>query len=268
MRSRWSAANNKIINIIRLFLAHASTINYTVRSAHGKHLFHVQGHAETSMMIHMKPEEHLGTTPRPDQPRPKRQRDFTILKGVVSVVVFAAVVFAAATLLNTFVFQSYYVDGTSMTPTLHDQDRLVISKVEHTTASVSHRAYIPSRGQIVILDSSVSELTHTKDEQLIKRVIALPGETVRIKDGVVTVFNAQNPNGLNVDAALTLKLAPTFVDGTFDDYMVPPDSVFVMGDNRAEGGSYDSRFFGAVASEKIIGRLWLRVLPITQTGVF
>ncbi|HEX4662238.1 MAG TPA: signal peptidase I [Candidatus Saccharimonadales bacterium] len=216
----------------------------------------------------MNPEEHLGPVVSPDRPRPKKQRDFTIVKGVLSVVAFAAVVFIAATLLNTYVFQSYYVDGTSMTPTLHNQDRLVISKVERTTAGIERQPYIPSRGQIVILDSSVSEITHTKDEQLIKRVIALPGETVRIRDGVVTVFNSQNPNGIDVDKTLGLHLAATFVDGPFDDYMVPPDSVFVMGDNRAEGGSYDSRFFGAVATDKIIGRLWLRVLPITQTGVF
>lgn len=215
----------------------------------------------------MNPEEHLEHPQISDQP-PKRRHDFGLLKGVVSIVVFAIIVLGAATLLNTFVFQSYYVDGTSMTPNLQNQDRLVISKVEHTSAELTHHAYIPARGQVVILDSSVSEVTHSKDEQLIKRVIALPGETVRIKNGVVTIFNKDRPDGFEVDKSLSLHLEPTYTDGPFDDYMVPPDSVFVMGDNRAEGGSYDSRIFGAVAADKILGRMWLRVLPLNRMGVF
>jgi signal peptidase I len=191
-----------------------------------------------------------------------------ILRGILSLAVFVAVVFGAATALNSFVFQSYYVDGLSMTPTLENNDRLLISKVERTQSQMQQHAYLPNRGQIVVLDSSVSPLTAAKGEQLIKRVIGLPGDKIQIREGRVIIVNKENPGGFIVDDSLGLNLSPTYVENDFASYSVPDGSVFVMGDNRGAGGSYDSRAFGPVTSDKILGRLWLRILPLTKTGVF
>lgn len=193
--------------------------------------------------------------------------DGSRLKGFLSLVVFAAGILVAAFLINQFIFQSYYVEGTSMTPTLQNNDRLIISKVEHTLATIQGKPYIPERGQIVVLDSSIVGLNGQK-EQLIKRVIALPGERVHIEAGTVIITNAQNPNGFDVTKQLGLtNLQATYSDEIID-ITIPQGQVYVMGDNREQGGSYDSRKFGPVEGDKIQGRLWARVLPLEGAQLF
>jgi signal peptidase I len=188
------------------------------------------------------------------------------LKSFASFLIFIAGVVVAAFLINTYIFQSYYVDGTSMTPTLQNDDRLIIDKVERTFSGVQGKPYIPQRGQIVVLDSSIVGI-NGRDEQLIKRVIGLPGDTVIIKDGAVTIKNAANPNGFDVNDKLGLKLQPTFIDSPLE-ITIQDGQVFVMGDNRVENGSYDSRAFGPIDAKKIVGRLWARILPLDKAQVF
>lgn len=188
------------------------------------------------------------------------------LKSFASFLAFCAGVVIAAFLINQFIFQSYYVDGTSMTPTLQNDDRLIIDKVEHTVANLQNKPYIPQRGQIVVLDSSIVGL-NGRQEQLIKRVIGVPGDTIVIKDGVVTVKNKQNPDGFDVTRSLGLNLQPTFVESP-QEWTIDDNHVFVMGDNRVENGSYDSRAFGPIEADKIVGRLWARILPFDKAQVF
>jgi signal peptidase I len=188
------------------------------------------------------------------------------LKSFASFLVFCAGVIIAAFLINQYIFQSYYVDGTSMTPTLQNDDRLIIDKVEHTIANLQGKSYIPQRGQVVVLDSSIVGF-NGRQEQLIKRVIGLPGDTIIIKDGVVIVKNKQNPDGFDVTRQLGLNLQPTFVESP-QEWTIDENHVFVMGDNRVENGSYDSRAFGPIEANKIVGRLWARILPFDKAQVF
>lgn len=189
------------------------------------------------------------------------------LKSIVSFIVFVISIFAAAFLINQFVFQSYYVEGTSMTPTLDNNDRLIISKVERTIAGIQGHSYIPERGQIVVLDSSIIGL-NGQHEQLIKRVIGLPGDRVHIEAGTVVVTNTQHPEGYDVTRDLGLtNLQPTYSEEPID-ITVPDGQVYVMGDNREQGGSYDSRSFGPIEGDKIQGRLWGRVLPIEKAQLY
>jgi signal peptidase I len=193
--------------------------------------------------------------------------DGSRIKGILSLLVFAAGILVAAFLINQFIFQSYYVEGTSMTPTLQNNDRLIISKVEHTLATIQGKPYIPNRGQIVVLDSSIVGLNGQK-EQLIKRVVGLPGERIHIESGTVIITNAQNPNGFDVTKQLGLtNLQATYSDGVID-ITVPQGQVYVMGDNREQGGSYDSRSFGPIDGNKIQGRLWARILPLENAQLF
>ena len=195
-----------------------------------------------------------------------RQQWIKRLKAVASILLFLAGVAAAAFLINTYVFQSYYVDGTSMTPTLQNDDRLIIDKVERTWANLRGEAYVPVRGQIIVLDSSIVGLGG-REEQLIKRVIGLPGDTLHIADGKVMITNTAHPEGFNADESIGLNLQPTYSSGAID-VTVPANQVFVMGDNRVENGSYDSRAFGPIPSSKIVGRLWVRILPVDKAKVF
>lgn len=188
-------------------------------------------------------------------------------RAFLSIVLFIVGIIIAATLINQFVFQSYYVDGTSMTPTLQNNDRLIIDKVERTTAQIEGRHYIPKRGQIVVLDSSLVD-QYGHNEQLIKRVIGLPGENLVIgSSGNVIIKNKDHPDGFNVNDSLGLKLDPTYTDSPIN-IVIPANQVFVMGDNRGPGGSFDSRAFGPIDADKIQGRLLARIFPLTKTGLF
>lgn len=188
------------------------------------------------------------------------------LKSFVSFLAFCAGVVVAAFLINQFVFQSYYVDGTSMTPTLQNDDRLIIDKVEKSFAGLQGKPYIPNRGQVVVLDSSIVGF-NGREEQLIKRVIGLPGDTVIIRDGTVTIKNKDNPDGFNADRQLGLNVQATYVESP-QEWTIEDGQVFVMGDNRAQNGSYDSRAFGPIESEKIVGRLWARIMPFEKAQVY
>jgi len=188
------------------------------------------------------------------------------LRGLLSLAVFVMTVIVAAMLINSFVFQSYYVDGTSMTPTLQNEDRLIIDKASKTAAAIQGKLYIPNRGEIVVLDSAILD-QYGHEEQLIKRVIGLPGDTIIIKAGVVTIKNKDSPDGFNVDQQLGLNLEPTYTETPIET-TVPQSSVYVLGDNRGINGSFDSRSFGMVASQNIQGRLAIRIFPFNRTRFF
>lgn len=189
-----------------------------------------------------------------------------MLKGFLSFMGFVASVVLLATLINLFVFQSYYVDGTSMNPTLDPNERLIINKMPRTWAKVTRSHYIPKRGEIIVFNSSLISPESGQREQLIKRVIGLPGERVVIKSGKVTIFNKEHPNGFNPDETLGLKLEDT--DGDVDT-VVPDDKLFVCGDNRAPGGSYDSRSdMGPIDSNEVVGELTLRLVPLNKAKFF
>lgn len=170
--------------------------------------------------------------------------------------------FLVAVLVNQFVFQSYEVDGSSMSPTLHNSDRLIIVKAQRTWASVSRSKFIPKRGQIIVFHKP-----NGTSDQLIKRVIGLPGERVVVKDNKITVYNAASPNGFNPDdAPYGQELPPTYGNV---DVTVGPNEVFVCGDNRIPGASLDSRsILGNVPVEKIVGTLAIRYLPVGDAQKF
>lgn len=209
-------------------------------------------------------------TPEPLQQAPLASptdtKRFGQLKGFLSFATFIIGVLLAAFLINQFVFQSYYVDGTSMVPTLQNGDRLIIEKVGRTAAGVQGKPYIPERGQIVVLDSNLIA-ANGSHEQLVKRVIGLPGDTIIIKGGTVTVKNNENPDGFDVDKQLGLVLEPTYSSSP-QEFSVPEDHVFVMGDNRTQNGSHDSRAFGPVEAKDLEGHLWARILPVNHAQTF
>ena len=196
----------------------------------------------------------------------KKRSKLGALKGFLSVAFFVGGVVVAAMLINQFIFQSYYVDGTSMTPTLHNDDRLIIDKIPKTAAALQGKPYIPKRGEIVVLNSSILD-QRGNSEQLIKRVIGLPGDTMHIKDGVVTISNSQQPSGFRVDDSLGLRLEPTFTETPLDT-TITAGKIFVLGDNRIPGGSYDSRTFGSIDSSEIEGRLAARIFPFDHVQLF
>jgi signal peptidase I len=184
-----------------------------------------------------------------------------VLGAIFSWIIFPV---AVVLILHNFVFQAYHVLGTSMVPTLHDSDYLIISKLGYTEALVGRALgkndqYIPARGQIIVFH-------YPKDPTkiFVKRVVGLPGDHIVIKNGTVTIYNKQHPNGFNPDVNYEPSGTQTLID---TDEVVASDSLFVMGDNRTPGGSYDSREWGELPTSYIIGDAVLRLLPLDQVKI-
>lgn len=188
------------------------------------------------------------------------------LRDVLSIFGVLASALLLAFCLITFVFQSYQVDGPSMQPTLQNNDHLIVWKVSKTLAKVTGNNYIPKRGDVVVFNEHAAGTgTGTGEMQLIKRVIALPGERVTVKNNVVTVYNQDFPNGFSPDKTLPYGSAITSTPGNAD-VTLTDDEVYVIGDNRTN--SRDSRVFGPIDSDQIVGKLILRVLPLNTVTRF
>lgn len=194
---------------------------------------------------------------------PKRKESF---KSIISTVIILLLAPLVALFLTTYVFQSYQVDGESMETTLQNNDRLIVWKVPKTWSNITGHPYIPKRGDIVIFtEQALANYGQDPGKQLIKRVIALPGEHVVVKNGSATVYNKEHPEGFQPDKTLPYgKVIPETLGDT--DLVVPKNDVFVMGDNR--GNSLDSRIFGPVSAKDIIGKLVIRVWPLGSTKRF
>lgn len=188
--------------------------------------------------------------------RPKKEG------GIVSFIATLVAAFILVQVINLFFFQSYKVFGSSMFPTLHNGDRLIISKVGKTGSKLRGTTYQPQRGDIIVfIDPQRSDL------QLIKRVIGLPGERVVVKDGTLTVYNTEHPEGFNPDDADYGKDLPR-TSGE-NDITVPEKSLFVSGDNREGSNSLDSRNeLGTVSENLVIGTLKVRIWPFDDAKFF
>lgn len=171
-----------------------------------------------------------------------------------------------ALFIITFVFRSYQVDGPSMQSTLQNADKLIIWKVPRTWARITHHDYIPKRGDIIVFtQSGLSEFGQNDTKQLIKRVIGLPGDRVVVKDGYLTIYNAAHPGGFQPDKTLAYGTDIPTTSGDID-VTLKAGQLFACGDNRPN--SLDSRAFGPIDANQVIGQLILRVFPINKAMPF
>lgn len=187
-----------------------------------------------------------------------------VTSTLASFVLFILLPVGIALILTAFIIQSYQVDGQSMETTLQDHDRLIVNKMPRTLARLTHHAYIPKRGDIIVFNQSgLPDVYYQK--QLIKRVVGLPGERVVVKNGSIMIFNKDNPGGFNPDTADGYRIGAKNTDGNID-LVLQPNEIFVFGDNR--DFSEDSRYFGPVNASSIVGKLIVRILPLNNTQTF
>jgi len=152
-----------------------------------------------------------------------------------------------------------------MATTLQNGDRLVVNKLPKTIANISGNAYIPKRGDIIVFDRPRQISSSSNVEHLIKRVIALPGERVTVRGGLVTVYNSTTLDGFNPDENQDYSESISTTPGNID-ITVGQDELFVMGDNRSN--STDSRVFGPINSATIVGSAEARFLPTDNMRSF
>jgi signal peptidase I len=148
-----------------------------------------------------------------------------------------------AVLINLFLAQATRVYGSSMEPNLHTNQRLVVEKV-------SYHLHSPRRGDVVVI-----RMPERGPELLIKRIIGLAGETIEARNGTVYI------NGQPLDEPYLVRKT----SGNYGPTTVPEGHVFVMGDNR--GASNDSRIFGAVPLDRVVGRAWVSYWPFETLGL-
>jgi len=219
-----------------------------------------------NMQTTENPNPLVGTPPTKEQHHPRKSHRIGELISTILIVLLAVslpFIFAA------YAFQSYTVEGESMEPTLHNNDRLIVWKVPRTWARITGHQYVPKRGDIIILnEKGLSSYGDTSDsKQLVKRVIGLPGDHIVIKNDVITIYNDEHPSGFEPDKTLpygqTTNIPPTTNDL---DLTLSSTQLFVCGDNRVN--SLDSRTFGPIETNQVVGKLAARILPLSDMKAF
>jgi signal peptidase I len=183
---------------------------------------------------------------RPDRAARLRDRRQSGTRRVVEWVLLIAIALGVALIIKTFFFQAFYIPSDSMVPTLQKHDRVLVNKL-------SYKLHDVNRGDIVVFSKPPKEQSDIKD--LVKRVVALPNESVEAHDGHVYVDGEQLKESYLPKGTVQRDFAPV---------EVPSNSVFVMGDNRPF--SEDSRVFGPILTSSIVGRVFVRIWPVTRLG--
>lgn len=170
----------------------------------------------------------------------------TRLRGAAEWLVVLGSAVIVALLLRAFLFQAFFIPSESMEATLLVDDRVLVNKLSYRFGDVQ-------RGEVVVFRRPDEQAGEFRD--LIKRVIGLPGETIEARD-----------NTIYIDGLVLIEpyLTPGEVIGDFDPVQIPEGEFFVMGDNRDNSG--DSRVFGTIEEDLLIGRAFFLFWPIDRIG--
>lgn len=181
---------------------------------------------------------------------PAQSKGREVARFIIELLIIVAIMLG----IRYYLIKPFYVKGASMEPNFHDHQYLVIDEL-------TYRFNQPQRGDIVVF-------RYPKDPKqfFIKRVVGLPGEHVKVENGGVYLIGADGQA-----AKLDEKYLP---DGVmtelplkgYSDLSLGPDEFFVLGDNRTQ--SLDSRIFGPVQKDFIVGRAWIRAWPLNTLTVF
>jgi len=174
----------------------------------------------------------------------ERSAASSLLREIAEVVVLAVILYFGI----SFAIQAVHVEGLSMFATLDNDDYLIANKIDY-------RLHAPERGDIIILRPPTNNST-----DFIKRIIALPGERLLIRSGIVYINGHRLIEPYLPEEWVNQNNWPADANGE----LIPPNQYFVMGDNRNR--SQDSRFFGPISRDRIDGKAWFRIWPLKSFG--
>ncbi len=185
-----------------------------------------------------------------------RSRAYDSFRAVRDWVVVLVVALLVAMGIRTFVLQQFYISGPSMETTLFQPNRVLVNKLSYRFGDID-------RGDVVVFDRVTSNGQSVQHDDLIKRVIGLPGESVTIKGCVVFIDGKQLDEAYLPDRdTQQTDLVARCRQPDMAAVLVPDDQVFVLGDNRPQ--SMDSRVFGPVDKKSIVGRAFVVIWPISR----
>src|SRR3954466_7065992 len=186
------------------------------------------------------------------QPPQTRNQAGRAVREIIETLLLAALIF----FLVRLVVLNFRVDGASMLPNLDNEEMLLVNRNAYQHVDLNGNRYYPfdppERGDVIVFDPPTNS-----DKPYIKRIIGLPGDEITFGDGRVII----NGHPLEEDY-ITERTRCGRTDTC--DVVVPPDTVYVLGDNR--GNSQDSRVFGTVPVGNIIGKAWLSYWPPEDLG--
>lgn len=183
-------------------------------------------------------DESILSYPNPDNHEEQKKEN-----PFVEIIRFSLIALLIVIPIRMFIAQPFIVSGASMNETFHNGEYLIVDQV-------SYRLHSPERGDVVIF-----RYPRDPSKFFIKRIIGVPGDTITIVDSTVTITNNQSPEGfiLNEPYVKSMRPGPSLTEELGER------EYFVMGDNRDE--SSDSRVWGVLQEERIIGRAFLRLFP-------
>lgn len=191
----------------------------------------------------------LKKTPSSNHEDQPEQKSSTVRGLLSEIIKFALLAMIIVVPIRFFVASPFIINGSSMDPTFNTGNYIIVDRISYTFSA-------PERGDVIVF-----KYPRDPSKYFIKRIIGLPGETVELHNGAVTIKNSSNPEGFT--------LAENYVAHPKNDTMtirLSNQEYFVMGDNRA--ASSDSRIWGPIKETAIDGRALVRLIPITKIGVF
>ncbi len=186
----------------------------------------------------------------PEQESSALQSIGVFIWDLVKILVIALIIIIP---FRTYVAEPFVVSGSSMLPNFHNNDYLIVNRITYITGS-------PQRGDVVVL-----RFPKDPSQFFIKRIIGLPGETVSLtQQGQVVVTSNLHPEGVT----LTESYLPAHLQtlGNPEAVHLGSNEFYVLGDNRT--ASSDSRVWGVLPRDLIIGKVWVKVFPFSDAGVF
>ena len=186
----------------------------------------------------------------PEQPHGSER----VLHAVWEVSKTVAFIVLVAVVVRAFLIQPFLVVGESMEPNFQNGNYLLVNQLSYTFGD-------PKRGDVVVFKAPPEPETN-----YIKRIVGMPGETVRLENGRYVIVNGAHPDGFTLDEPYEVEGTRTLADSGQTSWELGPKEYFVAGDNRLPGKSSDSRSWGPVQEDFLIGKAWLRVYPLAEFG--
>jgi len=174
-----------------------------------------------------------------------------ILSSILEIAQIIIISLIIVFLVRSYIIQPFLVKGASMEPNFQDGNYLVIDEV-------TYRLRQPERGEVVVF-----RYPRDPKQYFIKRIVGLPNERVEIKNRKIAIYNSKSPNGMDLDESYLPSEDTTKGSVTTQ---LGPNEYFVLGDNRPF--SSDSRYWGSLPKDLIVGRVWIRAWPLNEIGSF